>query len=261
MTRARGERWRVLWKVWERNRRVKTEEFQKSLDPTPLTHFSSSIYKPQYNRKGGVDEVGDDFSDFSLSSPATKIRRLDAELPPIVEEEEPLPLPNQERALVLFKPFVHSPSSFSLTLHSDLLSGIKNNQYPWSKQRDSDCDRLLGLESQEHEQERNNRELAVVPWVPSPSSRFSIVDDSLNTNAELMEADEMEGEGSMMMDVEQEDAAGNSITSASSTIHFPTIPNLHQQHQGFGAMTEGFQQHCLLPQLPQNTSTPITWTR
>eukprot|EP00258_Populus_trichocarpa_P005310 XP_002308091.1 uncharacterized protein LOC7474706 [Populus trichocarpa] len=37
-----------------------------------------------------VDEVSDDFSDFSLSAPARKIRRLvlGADLPPIIEEEE-----------------------------------------------------------------------------------------------------------------------------------------------------------------------------
>lgn len=35
-----------------------------------------------------LDQVNDDFSDFSLSSPARKIRRLDAHLPPIMEEEE-----------------------------------------------------------------------------------------------------------------------------------------------------------------------------
>ncbi|XP_027343624.1 uncharacterized protein LOC113856136 isoform X2 [Abrus precatorius] len=178
---------------------------------------------------------------------------LDAELPPIVEEEEPLPLPNQERALVLFKP----PSSFSLTLNSHLISAIKNNQYPWSKQRDSDCDRLIESQSREE----NNGELALVPWVPSPSSRFTVVDDdSENSNAELMEADETEGVGSMMMDVEEEDAggAGNS-TALDSTMHYPTALNLHQQqHQG---ITEGLQQHCFLPHFVQNTSTPITWTR
>uniref|UniRef100_A0A7C9CDU6 Uncharacterized protein n=1 Tax=Opuntia streptacantha TaxID=393608 RepID=A0A7C9CDU6_OPUST len=39
-------------------------------------------------KRKDLHEVNDDFSDFSLSSPARKIRRLDAELPPIIEEEE-----------------------------------------------------------------------------------------------------------------------------------------------------------------------------
>nr|KYP67542.1 hypothetical protein KK1_023885 [Cajanus cajan] len=190
-------------------------------------------------RKGPVDQVN---HDFPLASPATKIRRLDADLPPIVEEEEssPLPLPNEERALVLFKPLLHSPSSYSLTLDPHLISGIRNNQFLWSKQ----CDHVTGSQSRE----KDNDELALVPWVPSPSYKFSNADDSDNSaNAELMEADEVEeGEGaaSMMMDIEQE----NEAKTSTSTIQYPGI-------------TEGFQQHCLLPQLPHTTSTPITWTR
>ncbi|KAL7189929.1 hypothetical protein ACSBR1_039543 [Camellia fascicularis] len=39
-------------------------------------------------KRKDLEDVNDDFSDFSLSSPARKIRRLDAELPPIMEEEE-----------------------------------------------------------------------------------------------------------------------------------------------------------------------------
>ncbi|CAJ1937160.1 unnamed protein product [Sphenostylis stenocarpa] len=193
-------------------------------------------------RKGCADQLNDDFP---LSSPATKIRRLDAELPPIVEEEEPLPSPNEERALVLFKPLAHS--SFSFTVDSDIIDGIKNNQSLWSKQ----CDGVVsGLQSLE----KGSDELALVPWVPSPSYQFSVVDGSDNTNTELMEADddmEEEGVGSMMMDIEQE-GTYNDPTTDTSNIHYPTTHNV---------VTEGFQQHCLFPQLPHNTSTPITWSR
>lgn len=192
---------------------------------------------------GTVVQIGDDFSDFSLSSPATKIRRLDPELPPIVEEEgESLPVPNDERALVLFKPMnLHSPSDFSLTLSSDLISHIKNNQLSWSKQ----CD----YSDNQYQNEEDNRRFAIVPWVPQPSTSCS--EDKNNSNTiELMEADEMgeeqEDEGAMM-DVEQED-------NNSSNYNYPAMLNLHHQ-------AEGFQQHCFLPQIPQNTSTPITWTR
>lgn len=192
---------------------------------------------------GTVVQIGDDFSDFSLSSPATKIRRLDPELPPIVEEEgESLPVPNDERALVLFKPMnLHSPSDFSLTLSSDLISHIKNNQLSWSKQ----CD----YSDNQYQNEEDNRRFAIVPWVPQPSTSCS--EDKNNSNTiELMEADEMgeeqEDEGAMM-DVEQED-------NNSSNYNYPAMLNLHHQ-------AEGFQQHCFLPQITQNTSTPITWTR
>lgn len=192
---------------------------------------------------GTVVQIGDDVSDFSLSSPATKIRRLDPELPPIVEEGgESLPVPNDERALVLFKPMnLHSPSDFSLTLSSDLISHIKNNQLSWSKQ----CD----YSDNQDQNDEDNRRLAIVPWVPQPSTSCS--EDKNNSNTiELMEADEMgeeqEDEGAMM-DVEQED-------NNSSNYNYPAMLNLHHQ-------AEGFQQHCFLPQIPQNTSTPITWTR
>ncbi|XP_047324431.1 PH domain-containing protein DDB_G0275795-like [Impatiens glandulifera] len=40
-------------------------------------------------KRKDIENINDDFSDFSLYSPATKIRRLDADLPPIIEEDEP----------------------------------------------------------------------------------------------------------------------------------------------------------------------------
>ncbi|KAK9098313.1 hypothetical protein Syun_025358 [Stephania yunnanensis] len=40
-------------------------------------------------KRKDLEEVVDDFTDFYLTSPARKIRRLDAELPPIMEEDEP----------------------------------------------------------------------------------------------------------------------------------------------------------------------------
>jgi len=89
-----------------------------------------------------------------------------------------------------------------------------------------------------------------VPWVPQPSTFCSSksYDDSEDT-IELMEADEMGEEQEAMMDVEQED------NSSSTYCNYPTMLNLHHQPEG------GFQQHCFLPLIPQNTSTPITWTR
>ncbi|KAF9679804.1 hypothetical protein SADUNF_Sadunf06G0053200 [Salix dunnii] len=53
----------------------------------PILPSSSSM---KLLKRKEVDEVSDEFSDFSLSSPARKIRRLvlGADLPPIIEEEE-----------------------------------------------------------------------------------------------------------------------------------------------------------------------------
>ncbi|KAL0344937.1 UNVERIFIED_CONTAM: hypothetical protein Sradi_4325000 [Sesamum radiatum] len=126
-------------------------------------------YLPLKLKRKELEDVNDDFSDFSLSSPARKIRRLDAELPPIIEEEEceipiehSLPqeqgfgsnsagglkieeLPpepsNEERAIVLFKPtnaspLLQSPSNFTVSVNPHLISGFKN-QLLWSSQSNS----------------------------------------------------------------------------------------------------------------------------
>ncbi|KAE9614030.1 hypothetical protein Lal_00016610 [Lupinus albus] len=203
-------------------------------------------------RKDVLDKVRDDFSEFSLSSPPTKIRRLDVELCPIPEiEEEKMEsdeIPNEERALVVFNPL---SSPFSFTVQSHLLSPINNN---WSKQYDSDCDRLI----RSQEEEKKKQCLALVPWVSSSS--YNSHDDSNNTNSE--EGDEEIGD--MDMDIEQQDmdSIANINSSSTSTIHPLSL------HHGVSGITpEGFhqwqqqQQHCFLPQFPQNTSTPITWTR
>ncbi|MED6157617.1 hypothetical protein PIB30_024932 [Stylosanthes scabra] len=233
-------------------------------------------------KRKGIDHVADDFYDFPLSSPATKIRRLDCELPPIaeveLEHEQSLPIPaeaeadappppNEERALVLFKPLMHSSSPFSLTLHSDLLSQLKNEGH-WSKQGDSDCERLIRSTVEKEEQDKRNRGMAIVPWAPS-----SILPQDSNTaNTELMEADQMAPEpeeGSVMMDVEnpQEEESSSMVNSSTAMLNLSNGGGVLVG--GAAATPEGFnqwqqqqqQQHCLWPHLPQNMSTPITWTR
>lgn len=86
-----------------------------------------------------------------------------------------------------------------------------------------------------------------MPWVqqqqhlPSCSDSFDDSEDNDNTDTiELMEADE---EG-VMMDVEEQDC-----------------DNAYNNSTTMFMVSEGFQQHCLLPHIPQNNSTPITWTR
>lgn len=97
-----------------------------------------------------------------------------------------------------------------------------------------------------------------MPWVPSSSTTH--VDDS---NKEE-EADEI---GEASMDVEQQDhtiITGTNISTSNlhhavgGGITAPATPS-----EGFHQWQQQQQQHCLLPQFPQNTSTPITftWTR
>ncbi|KDP45832.1 hypothetical protein JCGZ_17439 [Jatropha curcas] len=211
-----------------------------------------------------LDDVSDDFSDFSLSSPARKIRRLDAELPPIMEEEEAEMHPpavfvggveekqqpmvdsgvgNQERAIVVFKPvktnpLLHSSSNFSVSVDSDLVYGIK------SQFLRSSCNGNIRLA--EEEREATNECMAVVPWVPSQAAFARGIDTSQAEAPDLMEAEQV---GEETMEIEFE---GNN-----------TIQSNELESGGMMSGTQGLpqwqQQHCLIPQLPQNTSTPITW--
>ncbi|KAG8373937.1 hypothetical protein BUALT_Bualt11G0077100 [Buddleja alternifolia] len=109
-------------------------------------------------KRKDLEDVNDDFSDFSLSSPARKIRRLDSELPPIIEDEEcDIPLvfeqsvpqeqrfgvrieelpdlpENEERAIVIFSPpnpRLQSPSNFSVSVDPHLISGFRS-KYKWT---------------------------------------------------------------------------------------------------------------------------------
>ncbi|XP_077238575.1 uncharacterized protein LOC143879833 [Tasmannia lanceolata] len=225
-------------------------------------------------KRKDLEEVYDDFSDFSLSSPARKIRRLDAELPPIMEEEDPVmpqdlnpPLPeesikgsipqlavemteampslhlNEERALVLYKP-VKTPllessgsSNLSFSVHTDLLQGFKN-RYFWSGNSN--------LITEAAGEEATNDCQAIIPWVPSQLPVTQETDDS-GMEIGLSEPMEAEEVGATTMEVEEDTMTGR------------------QEVRESGGMGEGLQQwhqqHCMTtPQLPPNTSTPLMWS-
>ncbi|KAI3447305.1 hypothetical protein Pfo_003970 [Paulownia fortunei] len=235
-------------------------------------------YYPLKLKRKDLEDVNDDFSDFSLSSPARKIRRLDAELPPIIEEEEceipiafehsllqeqsfgsnssgglkieelPSVPSNEEKAIVLFKPInttplLHSPSNFSVSVDPHLISVFKN-QVPWSSQ--SNSWRIADDEAAENNNTGSgNRSLAVVPWVPSRlSSALAAEFPSQIDYSEMMDAQEVEEE---KMDVE--DGTGTEQRNVNEA--------------GGMSLSEGFhqwqQQHCLIPQPPHNTTAPIVW--
>lgn len=238
-----------------------------------------TYYSLKMKRKD-LDDVYDEFSDFSLSSPARKIRRLDAELPPIIEEvEEPeIPIPfaqaatdpsfgigvnrgavieelpsvpeNDERAIVLFKPtsthLVHSPSNFSVKVDPQFITCFKSQAF-WGNQ--ANAFRPAHNEEMSEEGSGSTKEcLAVVPWVPSqlPSAQGAQVLGQADTS-DMMDAEEMEG---VMMDVE--DSSVNAVPRTAV-------------EAGAVSLNEGLhpwqQQHCMTTQLPHNTSTPIVWYR
>ncbi|CAI9780270.1 unnamed protein product [Fraxinus pennsylvanica] len=145
-----------------------------------------------------LEDVNNEFSDFSLSSPARKTRRLDVDLLPVIEEEESeipmsfehsvpeqrlvgntegltigeLPsLPeNQERSLVLFNPvnapLVPSPSNFSIFVNPDLISGLKYKVL-WSSQLNNWRLESNEIVTESENSGASNKCLAVVPWLPS----------------------------------------------------------------------------------------------
>ncbi|TXG48671.1 hypothetical protein EZV62_024546 [Acer yangbiense] len=229
-------------------------------------YFSMKIMK---RKELDLDDVSDDLHEFSLSSPARKIRRLNAQLPPIMEEEKeqevvgeissssPSPVyeemvsdpANQERALVLYKPvnsppLLHSPSNVSVHLDSlNLVSDFKNVFLRGQSSH------MKLAEEEEYLHNNNgtaNNCLAVIPWVPS---QFQFphnlgMDVSQTEALESMEAEDEETK----MDIEDSNTT-----------------NTEQGHvYGYGGMRdEGVhqwpQQYCMIPQLTQNTSTPITW--
>lgn len=223
-------------------------------------------------KRKDLEEVNDDFSEFSLSSPARKIRRLDAELPPIMEEEEPAisivcdqqlvapveePVPstlNEERALVLYKPVnaqllqSSSSSNLSLRVNTDLIPGLKN-QVIWQG-----CANAMPelMRDGDNEVATTASCLAVVPWVPSQYQHQ--VGTTLGTGVSgmgtgLSEPMEAEATDVSLMEVEEE----NVPVVVDGLRKAPT-------GMGEGEGLQQWQQHCMTPQLPQNASTPIMWS-
>ncbi|KAG7578893.1 hypothetical protein ISN45_Aa03g030580 [Arabidopsis thaliana x Arabidopsis arenosa] len=183
---------------------------------------------PMKMKRKEIDRVNNDFSDFSLSSPARKIRRLDLDLPPIMEEDEIKSVPvNEERAIVLYKPLqqYHQPSNEQLFVDRDFISGFKNRFLHDAVVADDLC---------ADDDDEKNKQQAVVRWDQSQFQSFE------------PEITELDGEDAMMeeaaMDVEE--------------------PSLPQQQKPGGLLQWQQQQlHCMVPQLPQTNSTPISWYR
>ncbi|GAB2219116.1 hypothetical protein Drorol1_Dr00006745 [Drosera rotundifolia] len=213
-----------------------------------------------------LDNVSDDFSDFSLSSPARKIRRLDAELPPIIEEEEAdvaldpasseqgsfveLVEPNDERAIVLFNPGEFSlPSSVSgYSISPRLITNLKN-QALWKNRSRPVIVELDGDEEEENIDIKvdTNSSLAVIPWNPSQKlkqQQAPIVEEPDSMEAEDKELEPMDIEEEMGAGLAQANEFGNQVSGSESM----------QQHVWQ-------QQHCMMPQPPQNIPAPVIWYR
>ncbi|KAL5208845.1 hypothetical protein ABZP36_033280 [Zizania latifolia] len=217
-----------------------------------------------------LDQVVDGLSDFSLSGPAAKSRRLDIGLPPIMEEELPGPsmpfghemlreeinsavsmpimednvkgdmeshLSREDKALVLYKPVDNtvligpSISNPSIIISPDLIRGLKNQAF---NQRN-----YHGLEDKSPQ---HSNCLALVPWAPPQIPTISGWSASNPENTEPllvpMESDETEVDS---MDVEE---------SPEATVAAIGSENLHQ-----------WQQHYMTPPSLPNLSAHVMWSR
>ncbi|PUZ74029.1 hypothetical protein GQ55_1G032700 [Panicum hallii var. hallii] len=206
-----------------------------------------------------LEQVVDGLSDFSLSGPASKSRRLDPGLPPIMEEEPPAPsisfqmlgekinsdvnmpsvmegsmshhVPSEDMALVLYKP-VDNPgiSSSSFIVSSDLIRGLKNHAFNQAN--------YLELEA---ESPGRSNSLALVPWkppqMPIRSDWVASESESEQTFEVPMEADECEVT-SMDFEEAPEATAGGFDGE-----------NIHQW------------QHCMTPPSLPNPSAHVMWSR
>lgn len=241
-----------------------------------------ATYQLMKMKRKDLDDVNDEFSDFSLSSPARKIRRLDAELPPIIEEDEtemPLELEHgvsrgmeehlqppvieelptvpdsEERAIVLFKPvnntFPQSPSSFSVDPH--VISELKNKGM-WST--GSGPIVQLADESDDNKSKdasESSKCLAVIPWIPSKQLHQTHEPDAgQGMVSESMDTDEMVG---ATMEIE------DSVPHSSLGQQRPFEDNGMMMLGNEGVQHQWQQPHCMFPQPLENTTTPIVWYR
>uniref|UniRef100_A0A0D9VC51 Uncharacterized protein n=1 Tax=Leersia perrieri TaxID=77586 RepID=A0A0D9VC51_9ORYZ len=217
-----------------------------------------------------LEQVVDGLSDFSLSGPAAKSRRLDIGLPPIMEEETPGPSMSfghemlgeeinsavsmhimedmvggdmeshpsgEDKALVLYKPVdntVHigmGTLNPSIIISPDLIRGLKNQAF---NQRN-----YHGLE--DRSPGRSNS-LALVPWTPPQIATISDWSACKSGSREFIEVPmESDETGVDSMDVEE---------SPEATVAAIDGESLHQ-----------WQQHCMTPSSLPNPSAPVMWSR
>lgn len=109
-----------------------------------------------------------------------------------------------------------------------------------------------GMELSEDEENLHNKNdatasnsLAVVPWVPS---QFQLPTSSEADASQMEEVDDM---GEATMDIEE---YGNPSIGQANAYEFGV-------RRESDSLNQWQQQHCMMPQLPQSTSTAITWFR
>ncbi|XP_015696603.1 uncharacterized protein LOC107304948 [Oryza brachyantha] len=219
------------------------------------------VVAPALKRKG------EDASGFPVSSRATKIRRLIAEVPPVVPElcappQQPVaglgaaevpvvvaPAPNEEMAIVLYKPadagrnLLLGPlrPEVPLRVSPDWIHGLKSTMLRELSEPRALIEQLSADES---------CNLAMVPWVPSNSQEASTSAAAATT--EMMDAEDTS------MEVEQ-DGGGGSYPAAAAAAGVAQGGEAAYHHHQWPQQ----QQHCMVQQpLPAASyqPSPVTWS-
>ncbi|CAN1164099.1 hypothetical protein LINPERHAP2_LOCUS25389 [Linum perenne] len=223
-------------------------------------------------------EIEDDFSSPSLYSPSTKSRKLDSELLRSLEEghrvnvedatmgEESEPHHNvvggvfrwdtfptgakmpvddnpDEKAIVLYQPLPRSLSSpqHTIVLDYNLVPWLKDYIYwPGSS---TEAKSVYSKLAADKSIRGSNDNLAVVPWVAPQPPNFSVSSGQVRDSSGPVEAEECE-----MMDMDESDCNHNSLTD--KEVGGMAMEKELQQWQ---------QQHCIIPQVIENISTPVYW--
>lgn len=223
-----------------------------------MNRFSSNKMK-----RKELDEAYDEFFEFSLNSPAQKIRRLDAEIPPVAEENPAIQFPpeqqmselspeiidselrvNEERAIVLYNP-ADSPfeANYSIRVDSKLINGLKNRAF-WPSNPNPVRIEEIPMEGN---QNASTNSLAVIPWIASQPSETNQTAETNMYVEEPMEAEEVCGDASMDIEQEMDQVSHSNI-------------NDNGNCSVMGENMHSWLNHCLIPGPPQNNSTPVMWS-
>lgn len=115
----------------------------------------------------------------------------------------------------------------------------------WSNR--SNLLKSLNGKSEKHDNnyEQNNKNLAVVPWVPTHTQHGAMPEVEVpHTEVfEMMDANDMEA---TTMDIEDNNSQQIPIND------FGSVNGCEGVNQ--------WQQHCMMPESPSNLSTPIAWS-
>ena len=141
-----------------------------------------------------------------------------------------------------------------LIIHLNLISdeGYWGNKLNFSRLVDEDESLENG-----NDNDKENACKAVIPWVPSQT--LNPLPERLAPQTEVLES----------MDAEEMDVATMEIEDVNadvSNVGHEELSRLNeglqlQQHQPYQQCQPYQQQHCLFPQPPQNTTTPVVWYR